>query len=229
MPTRLLLVEDDNVSRSFLSEVLGTLPAEVDQACDIAQALQLAKHHLHDLWLIDAHLPDGDGIDCLAKLRLLHDTPALAITAGATREELDHLCASGYLEVLLKPVSIALLQGTVARLLGGAPSPPDRVHSGKLPAWDEARALAAIGGNREALRALRTLFLAELPGLRTQVLSAASDGDEARLLAVLHKLKASCAFVGATRLLGAVEALANSPRDRALATLFDFAAEDALA
>lgn len=229
MPTRLLLVEDDSVSRSFLSEALGRLPAKVDEACDIAQALQLAKDHLHDLWLIDAHLPDGDGVDCLANLRLLHDTPALAITAGATREELDHLCDSGYLEVLLKPVSIALLQATVARLLRGAPSPTARVDTGKLPAWDEARALAAIGGNREALLALRTLFLAELPSMRAQVHSAVADGNEARLLAVLHKLRASCAFVGATRLLASVEALADSPRDRTLAALFDFAAEDSLA
>lgn len=228
MPTRLLLVEDDSVSRSFLFEVLRTLPAEVDQAGDIAQALQMANEQRHDLWLIDAHLPDGDGVDCLARLRLLHDTPALAITAGASREELDHLCASGYREVLLKPVSIALLQATVRRLLGGGPPPPAQPDTGKLPVWDEARALAAIGGNRDALLALRTMFLAELPAMRVQVLAAVADGDEPRLLAVLHKLRASCAFVGATRLLGSVEALANSPRDRTLATLFDVAAEDAL-
>ena len=227
-PPRLLLVEDDPVSSSFLSEALTALPAQVDTAADIAQALRRAAQHSHALWLIDAHLPDGDGNDCLKALRAIRDTPALAVTAGASKDELDSLCANGFVEVLRKPVSIALLQGTVRRLLGECVEFEPEPDPGKLPVWDEARALAAIGGSRLALQALRKLFLAELPSLREQILVAQRAGDAQSVRAVLHKLSASCGFVGAVRVARAVEALARTPMDAAALRRFDFAATDAL-
>jgi CheY-like chemotaxis protein/HPt (histidine-containing phosphotransfer) domain-containing protein len=227
-PPRLLLVEDDPVSRSFMSEALGALPALVDSAQDIAEALEQAHSHSHALFLIDAHLPDGDGGDCLRGLRRFRDAPALAVTAGASRAELDGLQAAGFLEVLPKPVSIALLQATVRRLLGQQLELAPEPDAGKLPVWDEARALAAIGGNPVALQALRKLFLDELPGLSQQLSAAQRAGDSQSVHAVLHKLKASCGFVGAARMARAVDALSHSPMDEAELRRFDFAAADAL-
>ncbi len=227
-PPRLLLVEDDPVSRSFLYEALAGLPAVVDVAEDIARAVALAAANRHALWLIDAHLPDGDGGDCLEALRLLHDVPALAITAGGPRDELDALCARGFLEVLLKPVSIALLQATVRRLLGEGVGCVREPAGGKLPIWDEARALAAIGGSRASLQALRKLFLDELPMLRQQVLEARAGDDLQSMQAVLHKLKAGCGFVGAARLAQAVASLSREPMNDAALGRFGFAADDAL-
>lgn len=227
-PPRLLLVEDDPVSRSFLGEALADLPAVVDAARDIAEALRLASANRHALWLIDAHLPDGDGSDCLRSLRRLHDAPALAITAGASREELDGLCSSGFIEVLLKPVSIALLQATVKRLLGEEVDSVREPAGGKLPVWDEARALAAIGGSRASLQALRKLFLDELPTLHQQVIDARGHGDVQSMQAFLHKLKAGCGFVGAARLARTVAALSQDPMDADALRRFGFAVSDAL-
>jgi HPt (histidine-containing phosphotransfer) domain-containing protein len=156
-------------------------------------------------------------------------TPALAITAGAPREELDALCAGGFLEVLMKPVSVALLHGTVRRLLGDPATRTSAPPAGKLPVWDEARALAAIGGNRDSLLALRRLFLDELPAVREQLSRAQATGDAASVAALLHKLRASCGFAGAARLAQAVEALAGAPLDPGALQQFGFAAEDALA
>lgn len=229
LPPRLLLVEDDPISRQFLEEALRALPATVDSAGDIAEAVALAAAQPHALWLVDAHLPDGDGAQCLRVLRELHaDTPALAITASSSRPELDGLCRDGFLEVLCKPVSVALLQGTVRRLLGEPVAGIREPSPGKLPVWDEARALAAIGGNRAALQSLRTMFQAELPGLRSQLQAARAAGDAEAARAVLHKLKAGCGFVGAARLSRAVDALALAPMDAQAAQLFEFAVDDAL-
>ena len=228
-PMRLLLVEDDPISRSFLKDALGNVPAVVDSTSDIASAVVLASLHIHALWIVDAHLPDGDGIDCLRALRSIHDTTALAITAGTAREELDGLCDAGFVEVLCKPVSVALLCATVRRLAGHAPQSIREPSPGKLPVWDEQQALSAIGGDRAALLKLRGLFQAELPSLLDGLQSARHAGNAQAADAVLHKLKASCGFVGAARLSRAVDALAQSPLDAQLAQLFDFAAQDALA
>ena len=94
--TRLLLVEDDPSAAAFLPRHCARCPRRWTSAGDIAQAVRAGRQaQRHALWLVDAHLPDGDGLDCLARAaRSGHDTPALAITAGATREELDALCAA---------------------------------------------------------------------------------------------------------------------------------------
>jgi DNA-binding response OmpR family regulator len=233
----LLLIEDDATSAAFLGEALASLPAQVDVAGDIAQACALARAKPHSLWLVDAHLPDGGGLDCLRALRAVHagggrDTPALAITAGAPREELDALCAGGFLEVLLKPVSIGLLHATVRRLLGDAGGVAEPaaafVGGGKLPVWERDRALAAIGGNAGSLAKLRSLFLQELPLQRDQLQQAQAGNDAGAIAALLHKLRASCGFVGAARLARAVEALSRAPLDAAALRDFGHAVDDTL-
>ncbi|HHW4680172.1 MAG TPA: response regulator, partial [Xylella taiwanensis] len=79
---RLLLVEDDPISRSFLQTSLEALPAQVDCADSADAALTLSRHHRHHLWLIDINLPDGNGTELLSSLRRLHpNTPAIAHTA----------------------------------------------------------------------------------------------------------------------------------------------------
>ena len=56
MNPRLLLVEDDPVSQTYLAEAARALPAEVDCAGSVAEALLLAGQHGYDVWLIDAHM-----------------------------------------------------------------------------------------------------------------------------------------------------------------------------
>jgi DNA-binding NtrC family response regulator len=98
---------------------LTALPARVEVAGSIAQARAWRQASAHALWLVDAHLPDGDGLDCLRALGVHGAAPALAITAG--RRARGTRCAvRGRLPgSAVKPVSIAMLHATVRRLLGG--------------------------------------------------------------------------------------------------------------
>lgn len=230
---RLLLVEDDAVSRQFLAEALASLPARVDVAASVAEASALAGAAAHVLWLVDAHLPDGDGIACLQRLRLHSDsTTAAAITAETGRDCHDRLLAAGFAEVLAKPISAGALQANVRRLAGlagGASGPAVPADAGKLPCWDDAPALAALNGNRASLEALRSLFRAELPETRRLLRDAVAAGDGARVHAIVHRLRASCGFVGAARLAAAVRSLSESPLDARCWQRLEFAAEDLLA
>ena len=80
MKPRLLLVEDDAISCRFLQATLEALPAHVDIAESLASALETETGH--ELWLLDANLPDGSGIALLQALRLRSPSiPALAHTA----------------------------------------------------------------------------------------------------------------------------------------------------
>lgn len=203
---RLLLLEDDAVSAAFLSQALAALPARVDHAPSLAAARALAGEG-HDLWLFDAHLPDGHGADLLREWRASGlQTPALALTAEDQPQALARLREAGFIEVLAKPVAATALLAIVRARLVPAGSPP---------AWDDAAALAALGGRDAAVQAMRSLFLQELPGQQRQVLAACRGSDAAAAREHLHRLKASCGFVGAAALLAAVRDLSARPQDAA--------------
>ena len=220
MNPNLLLVEDDPVSRAFLETATAALPATVAVAADAASARRLANATAFDLWLLDAHLPDATGVELLAQLRGMGlATPALAHTA--TRDAAVHaeLRAAGFAGVVAKPIDAASWQAAVRRALRIEPgahvadAPVDRYI--ERPLWNDAAALAALNGNREHVAALRQLFLDELPVMRTRIVDAATRRD------TLHRLRASCGFVGAARLADAVQALQESPSEAALQRVLD--------
>lgn len=218
MKPRLLLVEDDPISHAFMLAALEALPARVDSAGSVAQALR--EEDQHSLWLIDANLPDGSGAQLLAGLRRLRSrTIALAHTADPSPAMRQSLLAAGFAAVLVKPLSAVELQSAVRAHLPG--------HAAIAQDWDETAALKALNGNQEHVTTLRRLFLDELPGSVGTVEQSFRAGDQEALRAVLHKLRASCGFVGASRLATAAQHLHQSPGS--LEALMDFrAAADAL-
>lgn len=215
-PTRLLLVEDDAVSRGFLTLALQSMPATVvDVATDAAQALAYARATAHDLWLLDANLPDARGEAVIADLRALHPTvPALCLTAECAPERLCELQAAGFAEIAQKPLTIPDLHAAVRRCLAPAGFAAD------APTWDDAMALRALGGNAAAVAAMRGLFRAELPTQAAAIATAIAEGRTDAARAELHKLKASCGFVGCPHLLATVHALATTPTDPVLLQAF---------
>ncbi len=224
-PPRLLLVEDDPVSAAFLREAATALPATVDVAGTLAEALACASTRHHDLYLFDANLPDGRGEALLHQLRErgLY-SPALAHTAAREDALRERLLAAGFVDVLCKPLAVADLHDALRYHLDLPP--PGR---GKLPSWDDEAALAALGGQQAHLDALRDLFLKELPGQRQRIEAASVQGDEATIRAELHRLVASCGFVGAARLAAAVRDLQAAPLDAPALQRFGFALDDLLA
>ncbi len=216
---RILVVEDDLVSAAYLREVTASLPALVDVAGTVAQAVALAEAHVHALLLIDAHLPDGSGQALLLALRQNGVVaPALAHTAAGESTFRDELLAAGFVEVLRKPLGITDLKLALQRHL--PPVVTATAAPADLPRWDDAASLAALGGQRANVDALRGLFREELPGQRHRITQAFVDGNAAGVRDELHRLVASCGFVGAARLGHAVRQLQAMPLDKAaLATL----------
>ena len=221
-PPHLLLVEDDPVSAAFLATAAEAFPATVVVAGTLADAEQACALQAFDLLLIDANLPDGRGDDLLQRLRQrgIH-TPALAHTAEATAANCATLQACGFVEVLSKPMPVASVHAALQRHLPTNASSP--------AIWDDATALAALGGNPGHVHALRALFLKELPGQHTRIREAAHHGDATAIRNELHKLSASCGFVGATRLAHAVQTLRANPLDHTAIHALDAAVASTLA
>lgn len=205
-PPRLLLVEDDPVNAAFLAGAAAALPADVVQAACLAEAEAACRTDTFDLLLFDANLPDGRGEDLLRALREAGiATVALAHTADLDPDQHARLRAAGFAEVLRKPLSVATLHAALRRALPA--------HIAVPPSWDDAAALAALGGQPAHVQALRAMFLAELPGQRLRIAEGITTGDLAAVRGELHRLVASCGFVGAARLGDAVRGLQVDPLD----------------
>ena len=220
MNPNILLVEDDPVSRAFLEAATAALPASVAVAGDAASARVLANAAAFDLWLIDAHLPDATGAELLARLREAgFATPALAHTATRDADAHAELRAAGFAGTIAKPIDAASWQSALRGALRTGPglhvadSAADG--HGNCPLWDDAVALAALNGNGEHVAALRKLFLDELPGMRARIADAGTRAS------TLHRLRASCGFVGAARLDAAVRALQELKSEAALQRVLD--------
>jgi CheY-like chemotaxis protein len=70
--------------------------------------------------LLDIQLPDMDGFEVLARLRLSQATrhiPVVAVSANALPADIDSALAAGFAGYITKPVDLDVLLETVRRVL----------------------------------------------------------------------------------------------------------------
>jgi CheY-like chemotaxis protein len=95
-------------------------------ATTAAQALTVARREPPELLLIDMHLPDGNGIELLAALRQiegLESVPAIMVSAGARKQDIDRALLSGFVGYWTKPLDIDKTLAELDKLLGHAAMP----------------------------------------------------------------------------------------------------------
>lgn len=66
---RILVVEDEDDARTFLTTVLEDAGAEIFEATDGDEALAAARKHRPDLITLDLSMPGKDGVEAFVELR----------------------------------------------------------------------------------------------------------------------------------------------------------------
>ncbi len=103
--SRLLVVDDEAVIRSFLVRVLEREGHTVIAACNGAEALDVLKQTRIDLMLSDIRMDQMDGVELLKEARTLYpDLAILLLTGHATVDSAVAALRHGALNYLLKPV-----------------------------------------------------------------------------------------------------------------------------
>lgn len=119
---KILLIEDDSETRSYIEKGLKEHGHTVDIAVDGHEGLMLAPDGGYDVLVIDRMLPKLDGISLL---RALRDgglqTPALFLTALGTLDDKVKGFASGADDYLVKPFAFAEFYARVQSLGRRAP------------------------------------------------------------------------------------------------------------
>jgi two-component system, response regulator PdtaR len=106
--TRILLAEDETITRMDLREMLENLGySVVGEAGDGVAAVNLARALKPDLVLMDIKMPEQDGISAAQTLAQERVTPVLLLTAYSDREFVDRAVDAGVMGYLVKPFAEA--------------------------------------------------------------------------------------------------------------------------
>ena len=222
---RVLLAEDNLLNQEVAVLQLSHAGLNVTVASDGIAALRLAESQSFDLFLMDVHMPEMDGLDVARRLRSMSayaSTPIIAMTAGAFKEDRDACLAAGMSDYVTKPVDPDVLYKALLRWLPegeprkmvGAAGPEGTQGNGAAPSHDDVklRRLRSVSGVSvdEGLLSLRGKvssylrvlgrFCAEhvedVPKLRQYLLA----GNQAEARRLVHSLKGVAGTLGLTRI-----------------------------
>lgn len=113
--SRLLVVDDDMLSRSALSLYLKKINIDHDTAESGEKALELYREKKHDIVLLDIQLPEMGGVELLKKIKKINkNTTVFAITALAMKGDKERFLAEGFDRYYSKPLDFdALFTGVI--------------------------------------------------------------------------------------------------------------------
>ena len=161
MHKRILIIDDDEVSRTTLREIFKAEPTwEIVEASNGQQALDLLCDGLHpDLCLVDLVMPEVGGIELLRRIRRDPTLRALRAAVVSGSRDKDQIVALAQLNIsgyILKPFDPAKTLATLQQLLAPSAANPHLASRNLL----EHTALIAEDSDIERT-ALRDIFRSE--------------------------------------------------------------------
>ena len=212
---RILVVDDVEVNRMIIEDMLSYRGATVTLAEDGLQALnqvkQMGEGHFHVV-LMDLQMPVMDGITAAEQLRLVAPgLPVIALTAHAFLEERERCLAAGMVDHVSKPVEEAVLIRTVATHCGASsqaiaavPAPvneqPNPVAADKLSELDWEGLVSLYGKKPGLLQRAVQSVLQHNATTAEKLRQAASAQDWDTLVFVAHSLKGVAGNIRAPQL-----------------------------
>jgi CheY-like chemotaxis protein/anti-sigma regulatory factor (Ser/Thr protein kinase) len=104
---RVLLVEDNEINRIVLKELLEKQGIQVQIAENGVEALNNLEHNGYDCVLMDVQMPIMDGFQATRRLKeisTLKDIPVIAMTANAMQQDRQKCLEVGMVDFISKPI-----------------------------------------------------------------------------------------------------------------------------
>jgi PAS domain S-box-containing protein len=202
-PSRILLVEDNEINRVVAREMLLAAGHSVTEATNGKRAVELAQAEPFDLILMDISMPVMDGRQATREIRSGHGAcahvPIVALTANAMAEEQEAFLSDGMNDILTKPLTRAGLLRVIADYT-------KTLHKTKIAGPDHSNAVARaylddLGSTLgvEALETLLDRFAAEVDDT-IAFLKEYPNRTPADIAARAHRIAGSAATLGAVEL-----------------------------
>jgi len=152
--TRVIVVEDDPAVAELVALYLKNAGFVVEHCATAADARAAFSLGAPACVVMDLGLPDADGLDLVAELRRMHDSPVLALTARAEDGQKVAGLDAGLDDYLTKPFNprelVARVNAIIRRSTGSGGTRPLEVGNLLL---DPARHEVSVAGAPVSLRA----------------------------------------------------------------------------
>lgn len=189
-PARILIVEDNDINRELLQQMLMQQGHVVSSASGGAQGVEACRNNAFDLVLMDISMPDVDGIEAIRRIReqkLAEGVDIVALTAHTAPEDHARILKAGFAEVVTKPVSQDELVRLVSQRVGAVSA-----EQGTKETSDIAQFFQALG--EERARKFLQSYLSEVDTFMADLALAVQLQEADRKEA--HRLAGSAAVLG---------------------------------
>ncbi|HET9054106.1 MAG TPA: ATP-binding protein, partial [Cyclobacteriaceae bacterium] len=198
---RVLLVEDNDINRLYAKSILQTWKCSTDIAENGLVAIEKLKSNAYDVILMDVQMPVMDGYEATKAIRLMPHpagaTPIVALTANATKIDVEKCLAAGMNDYLSKPFTPEDLYHMLFEKLKVVPGSVTEV---KIPSINKRYNLDYLqsmsGNNQEFIREMIQTFVQSIPGSLQEMEEALNLSDFSRLARVTHQIKPSMTLLG---------------------------------
>lgn len=219
-PSKVLIVEDNEINRMVAREMLMQLDCDVSEATDGQEGVQMAEAEKFDLILMDISMPKIDGTVAAKMIKEGSGpnvkTAIVALTAHALPEDVARFKAAGMSDVITKPLSSGRLSAVLTQNM-----------------WIEVSEPSADALVKDEM--VRTFGIEKAEELERRAFSQLSEGfDELESLivndmphddvsALAHKLVGTASMFGLTDIREDLVSIENSNpdgnRDRLLSSV----------
>ena len=114
---RILLVDDHADTCAILEKLLTGHGHKVTAARDMRSALDCTEGERFDLVISDVGLPDGSGMELMARLKTTSRIPGIAMSGFGTSADIERSLAAGFSEHLVKPVTMERLESAIEAVM----------------------------------------------------------------------------------------------------------------
>ena len=194
---QILIVEDNDINRRVLSDMLVGLGHQVDVAANGVACLEKTAVAPFDIIFMDISMPVMDGIEATRRLRKTdgpnRQTHIVGLTAHGREEYREEAELAGMNRFHTKPIRLDALQGIISDVANA-------VHLPMAASSDDVlQELVDILG-LEKVREICDRFLAELQTLVVDMHDGTLTDDPTTLAEAAHKAKGAAAMLGQTNL-----------------------------
>lgn len=212
----ILLVEDNDINRLYANSILKNWECKVEMAENGYVAVEKIKDMRFDIVLMDVQMPVMDGFEATKAIRLGdapgNTIPIIALTANATRKDIEKCLAAGMNDCIPKPFTPedlfrmlfkystfvksgrTITPPVMPEPIEEAPEAPDDFEN-----IDLSYLKKVSGGNEEFIKDMVNTFIDTLPKSVEEIQGALNSGEWDALARAVHKIKPSLTMVGLSR------------------------------
>jgi CheY-like chemotaxis protein/HPt (histidine-containing phosphotransfer) domain-containing protein len=216
---KILVAEDNEYNQIVVEDTLRSLIKNV--AVDIAAngliAVEMQEANTYDLILMDAQMPEMDGIEATKEIRKLKDAtkkaiPIIALTASVHKADIDKCLLAGMNSFVPKPYTPEQLLTALAEFYHND-NPASQVEEisesvlenteEQVPQQQEKTEIVSLGflrefveGDVDRMKKYVGLYLKLLPGNLEKIGSALGAKDLVSLIKIIHSMRPHLSYMG---------------------------------